>query len=273
MRELVEKAAVLHEALPYIRRFQGAIFVIKYGGHAMTDEALRQDFARDLVLLKYVGIHPVVVHGGGPQIDEMLGRLNITSTRVEGLRVTDDATMEVVEMVLAGKINKEIVSLIGRHGGRAVGLSGADDGLMRATRMPPVKTRAGALVDTGRVGSVSHVRPDVLRSLIDAGLIPVVAPVAIDREGQSLNVNADTAAGAIAIALSAEKLVLMTDIHGVCDAEGKLIASLTAAESERLRTEGVISGGMIPKVECALEALGGGVRKCHILDGRVRHAK
>jgi len=272
VQELVEKAAVLHEALPYIRRFQGAIFVIKYGGHAMTDEALRQDFARDLVLLKYVGIHPVVVHGGGPQIDEHLGRLNIPSSRVEGLRVTDDATMEVVEMVLAGKINKEIVSLIGRQGGRAVGLSGADDGLMRGTRMPPVKTRAGALVDTGRVGTVSHVRPDVLRSLVDAGLIPVIAPIAIDREGQTLNVNADTAAGAIAVALRAEKLVLMTDITGVCDAEGKLIASLTAAESERLRAEGVITGGMIPKVECALEAIAGGVRKCHILDGRSRHA-
>ena len=272
MRELVEKAAVLHEALPYIRRFRGAVFVIKYGGNAMTDEALRQGFARDIVLLKYVGIHPVVVHGGGPQIDEVLARQNITSTRVEGLRVTDDATMEVVEMVLAGKINQEIVALIGRHGGRAVGLSGADDGLLRGTRMPPIKTRSGELVDTGRVGSVSHVRPDVLRSLIDAGLIPVIAPVAIDAEGQTLNVNADTVAGAVAVALSAEKLVLMTDTTGVCNAEGKLLASLTAAESQKLRAAGVISGGMIPKVECALEALAGGVRKCHILDGRAQHA-
>jgi acetylglutamate kinase len=248
------------------------VFVIKYGGHAMSDEGLRQDFARDLVLLKYVGIHPVVVHGGGPQIDELMKRLQITSARVEGLRITDDATMEVVEMVLAGKINKEIVSLIGRHGGRAVGLSGADDGLLRATRLAPVRTRSGELVDTGRVGGVSHVRPDVLRSLIDAGLIPVIAPVAIDGEGQTLNVNADTAAGAVAAALSAEKLVLMTDTVGVCDGEGKLIASLTAAESANLRSAGVINGGMIPKVECALDALAGGVRKCHILDGRAQHA-
>jgi acetylglutamate kinase len=272
MRTVIEKAAVLHEALPYIRRFHGKTFVIKYGGSAMTDVALREGFARDVVLLKYVGIHPVVVHGGGPQIDEHLKRLGIAARRVEGLRVTDDATMEIVEMVLAGKINKEIVSLIGRHGGRAVGLSGVDDGLVLAEKIAAVKTRAGAVVDTGRVGNVERIRPAVLQSLITAGVIPVVAPIGIDADGHSLNINADTVAGAIAAAMGADKLVLMTDTEGVCDAEGKLIHSLTFAESQRLRGEGVISGGMIPKVECALEALAGGVHKCHIIDGRQQHA-
>jgi acetylglutamate kinase len=272
MKTLVEKAAVLHEALPYIRRFHGKIFVIKYGGAAMTDESLREGFARDVVLMKFVGIHPVVVHGGGPQIDEHLARLSITTRRVAGLRVTDDETMAVVEMVLAGKINKEIVSLITRHGGRAVGLSGVDDGLVLAEKLPAVETQGGALVDTGRVGSVKAVRPSVLQALVAAGIIPVIAPLGADAAGQSLNINADTVAGAIAAALSAEKLVLMTDTKGVCDAEGKLIHSLTEDESARLRRDGVISGGMIPKVECALEALAGGVQKCHILDGREQHA-
>jgi acetylglutamate kinase len=272
MRTLVEKAAVLHEALPYIRRFHGKTFVIKYGGAAMTEESLRESFARDLVLMKYVGIHPIVVHGGGPQIDEQLTRLSIKSQRVEGLRVTDDATMEVVEMVLAGKINKEIVSLIGGHGGRAVGLSGIDDRLIGAERLAPVRTGSGTLVDTGRVGRVTQVRPEVLQSLVAAGFIPVIAPIGVDRNGQSLNINADTAAGAIAAALQAEKLVLMTDIAGVSDAEGKLIDSLTEQESSRLRAAKVISGGMIPKVECALDALASGVNKCHIIDGREQHA-
>jgi acetylglutamate kinase len=272
MREVIEKAAVLQEALPYIRRFHGKIFVIKYGGAAMTDERLRESFARDVVLLKYVGIHPVVVHGGGPQIDQLLARLGIESARVEGQRVTDDATMEVVEMVLAGKINKEIVALIGRHGGRAVGLSGADDGLIRATKLAPVETRSGAVVDPGRVGTVSHVRAEVVQTLIASGFIPVIAPLGIDRDGRSLNINADTAAGAVAAAMHAEKLVLMTDTPGVRDGSGELIHSLTADESQRLRNDGVISGGMIPKVECALEALAAGVQKAHIVDGREQHA-
>jgi acetylglutamate kinase len=272
MRTLVEKAAILQEALPYIQRFRGKTFVIKYGGAAMTEDSLRESFARDVVLMKYVGIDPVVVHGGGPQIDAHLAKLGIETKRVEGLRVTDDRTMDVVEMVLRGKTNSEIVSLIGRHGGRAVGLSGLDDGLLLAERVPPVVTRSGASVDTGRVGRVTRVRPQVLQSLLTAGLIPVVAPIGMDANGQSLNINADTAAGAIAAAMGAEKLVLMTDTAGVCDASGKLINSLTEQESERLRREGVISGGMIPKVECALEALAGGVRKSHILDGREQHA-
>jgi acetylglutamate kinase len=272
MRELIEKAAVLLEALPYIRRFHGETFVIKYGGAAMTEPALRESFARDVVMLKYVGIHPIVVHGGGPQIDEHLARLGIEPKRVEGLRVTDDATMEVVEMVLAGKINKEIVALIGRHGGRAVGLSGIDDGLMLADKLPPVRTRAGASVDTGRVGAVKRVQPQVLQSLIAADFIPVIAPLGADADRRSLNINADTAAGALAAAMKAEKLVLMTDTPGVCDQSGKLINSLTEGEISRLRSDGVISGGMIPKVECALEALAGGVQKCHIIDGRAQHA-
>jgi acetylglutamate kinase len=272
MRTLVEKAAILHEALPYIRRFHGKTFVIKYGGAAMTEESLRESFARDLVLMKYVGIHPIVVHGGGPQIDQHLQKLGIQSRRAEGLRITDDATMEVVEMVLAGKINKEIVSLIGGHGGRAVGLCGIDDQLIGAERLPEVRTHSGAMVDIGRVGRVRHVRPEVLESLIAAGFIPVIAPIGVDPNGHSLNINADTAAGAVAAALSAEKLVLMTDTKGVCDADGKLIDSLTENESARLRASQVISGGMIPKVECALEALASGVQKCHIIDGREQHA-
>jgi acetylglutamate kinase len=272
MRELIEKAAVLHEALPYIRRFNGKTFVIKYGGHAMTDPALREGFARDVVLLKYVGINPVVVHGGGPQIDEQLKRLGIESQRVDGLRITDDATMQVVEMVLGGTINKEIVALIGRQGGRAVGLSGVDDQLLLADKQPMVQTRSGALVDIGRVGQIRSVRPQVVESLVNAGVIPVIAPLGIDESGKSLNLNADTAAGAIAAAMKAEKLLLMTDTPGVRGADGKLIQSLDDVESARLRKEGVIDGGMIPKVECALEAIAGGVRKCHIFDGREQHA-
>ena len=232
MQELIEKAAVLLEALPYIRRFRGKIFVIKYGGAAMTEESLRESFARDVVLLKFVGIHPVVVHGGGPQIDEHLARLSIEPKRVEGLRVTDDATMEVVEMVLAGKINKEIVAMIARHGGHAVGLSGVDDGLVRAEKLPPVHTRAGAVVDLGRVGQIERVQPEVLHALIDSerSFIPVIAPLGGDAEGRSLNINADTMAGALAAALKADKLVLMTDTVGVCDRDGKLINSLTEPE-------------------------------------------
>jgi acetylglutamate kinase len=271
MEELIEKARVLQEALPYIRRFHGQTFVIKYGGSAMADEALQASFVRDVVLMKYVGMHPVVVHGGGPQIDELLRELKIEPRRVEGLRVTDDRTMEVVEMVLAGKINKHIVSLIGQQGGRAVGLSGIDDGLLLAKKIPPVQTKSGP-VDTGRVGEIVEVRPAVLTALISAGFIPVIAPLGVDKDGHSLNINADTAAGELAAALKAEKLVLMTDTAGVCDRDGKLLQSLTAAEIARLRETQVITGGMIPKVECALSALAGGVGKVHVLDGRVQHA-
>jgi acetylglutamate kinase len=245
--------------------------VIKYGGAAMADASLQESFVRDVVLMKYVGMNPIVVHGGGPQIDEVLRGLGIVPRRVEGLRVTDDATMDVVEMVLAGRINKQLVSLIGRQGGRAVGLSGIDDGLLLAERLPPVQTKSGP-VDTGRVGSIREVRPAVLSVLVAAGFIPVIAPLGIDRDGHTLNINADTAAGELAAALKAEKFVLMTDTAGVCDRDGKLLQSLTAAEIARLRETEVISGGMIPKVECALAALSGGVGKVHVIDGRVQHA-
>jgi acetylglutamate kinase len=272
MQKLIEKAAVLHEALPYIRRFHGETFVIKYGGHAMVDEALRDSFARDIVLMKYVGLNPVVVHGGGPQIDDKLAALGVVSERVEGLRVTDERTMEVVEMVLGGLINQEIVSLIVTHGGRAVGLSGKDDGFMRADKVVSMKTKSGAMVDPGRVGAIRHVNPDVVRRLMDGGFIPVIAPVAVDENGRSLNVNADTVAGKLAEALGARKLVLLTDTEGVKDATGKVASSLSAADIDRMEREGTIAGGMIPKVRCALEALAGGVRKAHIVDGRLQHA-
>lgn len=271
MEELIEKAKVLQEALPYIRRFHGRTFVIKYGGSAMTDASLQASFVRDVVLMKYVGMNPIVVHGGGPQIDQTLRSLGITPHKVEGLRVTDDRTMEVVEMVLAGRINKQIVSLIGQAGGRAVGLSGIDDGLLLAQRAAPVQTKAGP-VDTGRVGEIREVRTGVVTALVGAGFIPVIAPLGVDAQGQSLNINADTAAGELASALRAEKLVLMTDTAGVCDRDGQLLHSLSATEIARLREAEVITGGMIPKVECALAALSGGVQKVHVLDGRVQHA-
>lgn len=271
MEELIEKARILQEALPYIRRFHGRTFVIKYGGSAMADASLQESFVRDVVLMKYVGMNPIVVHGGGPQIDQTLRALGIAPHKVEGLRVTDDRTMEVVEMVLAGRINKQIVSLIGRQGGRAVGLSGIDDGLLLARRAPPVQTKSGP-VDTGRVGEIREVRPSVVTALVSSGFIPVIAPLGVDADGSSLNINADTAAGELASALRAEKLVLMTDTSGVCDRDGKLLQSLSASEIARLREAEVITGGMIPKVECALAALAGGVNKVHVLDGRVQHA-
>jgi acetylglutamate kinase len=270
--DLIQKAATLQEALPYIRRFHGEIFVIKYGGHAMVDPELRESFARDVVLMKYVGLHPVVVHGGGPQIDEMLKSLGVVSERLDGLRVTDDHTMEVVEMVLGGKINQEIVSLIARHGGRAVGLTGKDDAFLRGNKVDKMKTKSGKWVDPGRVGAVSQVNPDVVRRLVADGFIPVIAPIAIDSEGKSLNVNADTVAGKVAEALSARKFVLLTDIEGVRGKDGEVASSLSASDIDELKREGVIEGGMIPKVDCALNALAGGVRKAHIIDGRVRHA-
>ncbi|MBZ0120921.1 MAG: acetylglutamate kinase [Sandaracinaceae bacterium] len=272
MEELVEKAKILHEALPYIRRFHGRTFVVKYGGHAMIDPELRDSFARDIVLMRYVGLNPIVVHGGGPQIDELLATMGVVSERIEGLRVTDDRTMEVVEMVLAGKTNQEIVSLVCRHGGRAVGLSGKDDGFLLAEKVAQMRTKSGKLVDPGRVGTIRKVRTQVVQTLVAGGFIPVIAPIAVDEHGESLNVNADTVAGAVAAALEAEKLLLMTDIHGVRGRDGKVASSLSAPEIEELIEAGVIEGGMIPKVRCALDALATGVRKVHILDGRVRHA-
>ncbi len=272
VQNLIEKAAILQEALPYIREFHGDLFVIKYGGNAMVDPKLRDSFARDVVLMKYVGLHPIVVHGGGPQIDDMLKSLGVVSERLDGLRVTDDHTMEVVEMVLGGKLNQEIVSLIAGHGGRAIGLTGKDDGFLRAKKVEKMKTKSGHWVDPGRVGAVTQVNPDIIRRLVADGFIPVIAPVAIDSEGKGLNVNADTVAGKIAEALPARKFVLLTDIEGVRGEDGEVASSLSASEIDALKRDGVIEGGMIPKVDCALSALAGGVKKAHIIDGRVRHA-
>ena len=272
MQELVDKAAVLLEALPYIRSFHGQTFVIKYGGNAMVDPALRDSFARDVVLMKYVGLHPVVVHGGGPQIDQMLAEVGVQTQRVDGFRITDDKAMEIVEMVLGAKVNKEIVSLIGNHGGRAIGLTGRDDSLLRAVKLERMQTQAGTWIDPGRVGRIETVNADVVRRLVDAGFLPVIAPVALDHEGRSLNINADTAAGEVAKALGASKLVLMTDVQGVKNAAGDFLSSISASEIQQMKKDAVIAGGMIPKVDCALDAIRGGVQKAHIIDGRRRHA-
>lgn len=276
MNELIHKAAILQEALPYIQRFQGRVFVVKYGGHAMVDEALKTSFARDVCLLRYVGIQVVVVHGGGPQINETMARLGVVSDFAAGHRITDDATMEVVEMVLGGKVNSEIVGLIAQHGGRPVGLSGKDDQFMVASRMQPVMVKNAdgteRPVSLGRVGEVDRVKPNILRDLLEKGYIPVVAPIARSESGESLNVNADTAAGQIAAALGAAKFMLMTDVAGVKDQSGELIRSLDAESAEKMIASGVIAGGMIPKVRCALGAVNGGVEKVHVVDGRTQHA-
>ncbi len=276
MDELIEKAAILHEALPYIRRFHKRIFVVKYGGHAMVDETLKASFARDVCLLRYVGIGVVVVHGGGPQINQTLERMGIASSFNAGLRVTDDETMNVVEMVLGGGVNQDIVGLICQHGGRAVGLSGKDDHFMRAVRMDRVAAQdaqgAQTLVDLGRVGDVESVDPAIVLKLLDSGFLPVIAPIGVDAAGNALNVNADIAAARIASALGAAKLVLMTDVAGVQDKSGALQSSLNAEEAEALIADGTLSGGMIPKVRFALSAVAAGVEKVHIIDGRRRHA-
>jgi acetylglutamate kinase len=275
LQDLIHKARVLLEALPYIQEFQGRTFVIKYGGHAFDDVSLRESFARDVLVLRLVGIKPVIVHGGGPQIGEMLKRLGIESRFVEGLRVTDDRTMDVVEMVLGGLINKEIVRLIHRAGGRAVGLSGKDGGLVRARRMAPMRLQRNGeevVVDLGRVGEVEQVNAEVVDHLLTANFIPVIAPVGADGEGVTLNINGDEMAAKIASALKAEKLVLLSDVQGVTGEGGDLLSTLEAAAAERLIDRGVIAGGMIPKVRCGVQALEEGVRKVHIVDGRAEHA-
>ncbi|MBI4209552.1 MAG: acetylglutamate kinase [Deltaproteobacteria bacterium] len=276
MEKLIEKASILLEALPYIRRFYGKTFVIKYGGSAMIDDELRRTFAQDVSLLKYVGINPVIVHGGGPQIGKMLEKLGKNSEFVDGLRVTDEETMDIVEMVLVGDLNKEIVALINHYGGKAVGLSGKDGKLIEADKIKYQKKRVGnvpaELIDLGRVGEVKTIHPAIIEALDREKFIPVIAPVGMDEEGKSLNINADTVAGEIAKALKAEKLILLTDVEGVKDKKGKLIATLTPKKARGGIHKGVITGGMIPKVECCLEALEGGVQKTHIIDGRVKHA-
>jgi acetylglutamate kinase len=261
-----DKAEVLIEALPYIRAFFGKTLVIKYGGAAMTEEGLKARFAEDVVLMKYLGINPVIVHGGGPQISELMKRLGKEPKFVKGVRVTDAETMEIVEMVLGGTINKEIVALINRHGGRAVGLTGKDGGLILARRLK------GAGSDFGRVGEVRSVDPQVLETLDRGRFIPVISPVGADEEGRSYNINADLVAGAVASALRAEKLLVLTDVKGILDADGALLSTLSKKEVQKLIRKGVINKGMLPKVQACLAALEGGTAKTHIIDGRVPHA-
>jgi len=263
-------ARTISEALPYMRRYNGKSFVIKYGGHAMVDKELADVFARDIVLMKQVGINPIVVHGGGPQINDMLKRLNIKSEFIDGLRITDTATMEVVEMVLAGSINKHIVGAIQAAGGSAVGLSGRDAGLLLAKKQ--LMQKDGKAVDLGFVGDPETVNPQVLKTAAAGGLVPVIAPVGYGEDGKTYNINADTAAGAIAAAVGASRLLLLTDVAGVLDKSGKLIENLTVTETRALMSDGTISGGMIPKLETCIEAVEQGVDAAVILDGRVPHS-
>lgn len=272
----IQHASVLIEALPYIQQFSGKTIVVKYGGHAMTDETLRNSFARDIVLLKYVGMHPIVVHGGGPQIGATMQRLGIEPQFVEGLRVTDAATMDVVDMVLGGKLNQEIVATINRHGGRAVGLTGKDASLIRATKKyvyhQATPDAPAEPIDIGQVGEVQAVNPAIIHVLETAGFIPVIAPTGVGEHGESYNINADTAAGDLAGSLQAEKVLFLTDVEGILDSDGKLVSTLNAAMIQTLRNDGVIGGGMLPKVDACLHALELGVGKAHIIDGRVPHA-
>ena len=276
MENPVDKAKVLIEALPYIRRFYGKTIVIKYGGSTMEEERLKRSFALDVVLLKYIGLNPVVVHGGGPQIGEMLAKIGKKSQFIEGMRVTDGETMEVVEMVLVGKVNKEIVNLINQQGGKAVGLSGKDGRLIIAKKLKLAKSRgkdeAPEIIDIGMVGEVKAIHPGVIEALEKENFIPVIAPVGVGEEGETYNINADLVAEKVAAALKAEKLILLTDVEGVMDEKRQLIPTLDAKQAERLIAQKVVSSGMIPKVNCCLNALEEGVTKTHIIDGRVEHA-
>jgi len=270
-----DKAKVLLEALPYIRAFYGKTLVIKYGGHAMVDEDLKTSFALNVVLLKFIGVNPVIVHGGGPQIGQMLDQLGINCSFREGHRVTDTATMDVVEMVLAGKINKQIVNLINLNGGNCVGLSGKDGRLIQARKLEMVLEKKNAppeIIDLGKVGEVTGVNAKLIETLQAEGFIPVIAPVGVDAEGETYNINADAVAGAVAVALGAKRLLLLTDVAGVKDLAGELISSMDLREASEFIASGAIKGGMIPKIKCAMEAVEGGVEKAHILDGRVENS-
>jgi acetylglutamate kinase len=272
----LSRARILIEALPYIRQFANKTIVIKYGGHAMAEQSLKEQFVLDIILMKYVGINPVIVHGGGPQINQIMERMEIRPTFVEGQRVTDDETMSVVEMVLVGSVNKEIVGLINRHEGRAVGLSGRDGDLIQADPMKIYKytgdERPPEIIDIGRVGKVSSVNTGILKALEDSRFIPVIAPVGVGPEGQAYNINADLVAGAIAGELKAEKLILLTDVPGVMSSKNELIPSMTADEARKAIEDRIATGGMIPKLKSCLKALGSGVDKAHIIDGRKEHA-
>lgn len=264
-------ARILTESLPYIQRFTGKTFVIKFGGNAMTDGELRESFARDVVLMKLVGMNPIVVHGGGPQIGELLERLNIESEFIDGMRVTDEHTMNVVEMVLGASVNKEIVDSIHRNGGRAIGITGKDGQLIQARKLAGDWDREG-VKDIGQVGEVASIDTDILTMLIGSDYIPVIAPVAGSTDGKTYNINADLVAGKLAEVLQAEKLMLLTNVAGLLDAEGNIVTGLNTHQVEKLIAQGVIHGGMLPKIQCALEAVQGGVSSAHIIDGRVAHA-
>ncbi|MFP5382752.1 MAG: acetylglutamate kinase [Gammaproteobacteria bacterium] len=272
-------ARVLVEALPYIQRFAGKTFVVKYGGNAMVDDALEMSFARDIVLLKAVGINPVVVHGGGPQISGLLARIGKESRFVEGMRVTDSETMDVVEMVLGGQVNKSIVNLISQAGGRAVGLTGKDGQFIRAKKLFITRQNADApenkapeIIDIGHVGEVEAIDTRVIDMLVNSDFIPVIAPVGVDAQGVSYNINADLVAGRVAEALKAEKLLLLTNVKGILDKQGNVLTGLTLKQVDDLVADGTIYGGMLPKIQCALDAAANGVRSAHIIDGRIAHA-
>ena len=269
-------ASVLTEALPYIQRFKNKVIVVKFGGNAMIDEALKHSFARDIVLMKSVGLTPIVVHGGGPQIGNLLGKLGKSSDFVDGMRVTDSETMDVVEMVLGGLVNKEIVNLINQHGGKAVGLTGKDGNFIRAKKIKlkkaAVDSEAFELIDLGHVGEVTSIDTDVLNMLNQSDFIPVIAPIGVGENGESYNINADLVAGKIAEELNAEKLILLTNTAGILDKQGELLTGLSLADIDNLIADGTISSGMIPKTRCATDALKGGVTSVHIIDGRVEHA-
>ncbi|MDD5724195.1 MAG: acetylglutamate kinase [Syntrophales bacterium] len=276
LKKPMEKADILLEVLPYIRRFYGKTIVIKYGGHAMVDENLKEMFAMNVVMMKYIGINPVIVHGGGPQISTLLTKLGKDSKFIKGMRVTDEETMDIVEMVLTGKINKQIVGLINRHGGRAVGLSGKDGNIIEAEKYflsdEKAKDTPPEIIDVGLVGKVRKVNAGLITSLIKDGFIPVIAPTGAGDSGETYNINADIVAGEVASALGAEKLVLLTDVEGILDEKGRLIHSINAEQAGELIEDGTIDGGMYPKVKCCLKALRGGVGKTHIIDGRLNHA-
>jgi len=276
MQELIDKARILIEAMPYIQTFRGKTFVIKYGGNAMIDEGLKQGFAQDVVLLRYIGINPVIVHGGGPQIGQTMERMGKKPTFVSGQRVTDPETMDIVEMVLGGKVNKEIVNLINQAGGKAVGLTGKDGGLIHARKLTlknkSEDTGETEVIDIGLVGEVTQVRPDALAALNQGGFIPVIAPIAVGDGGETYNINADLVAGAVAGALKAEKLILLTDQAGILDKDKNLIPTLNKKKVETLVRNGTIAGGMLPKTTSCFKALDAGCLKVHIVDGRVPHA-
>ena len=281
MKSGLDRARILIEALPYIRKFNNQTMVIKYGGHAMVDDELKNGFALDIVLMKYVGLNPVVVHGGGPQIGEFLSKLSIESSFVSGHRVTDEKTMDVVEMVLAGKVNKEIVAIINQHGGQAVGLSGKDGHLISARKLQLISKphtladnseNPPEIIDIGLVGEVVSINTRIIESLIDNQFIPVIAPVGVGKNNETYNINADLVSGHVSSSLKARKLILLTDVEGVFDNEGNLIGSLRATDAEQMIADGVVTEGMIPKLQCCVEAIKSGVEKAHIIDGRKEHA-